>query len=201
MLKNILERFNLLLYYDLISNYIDFLISKNSEMNLFSRKITKEVLLKEHIEDCLLPYSYFIPYNSITDIGSGGGLPGLLLAIIFPGKKINLIEKSPKKVSFLKETVKRLNLKNVQIFLTDVKDIDINTEIVTCRAFKSICEIINFTRDFFNKNGIYILYKGKKDKILEELNECKNIKIESHIYNIENDFNKERHIVIIKKGT
>lgn len=200
MLNNILQKLNLSSYFDLISYYIDLLILKNNEMNLFSRKITKDFLLKDHIEDCLLPYNYFTSYKSITDLGTGGGLPGILLAIIFPEKDIILIEKSPKKIEFLKDTVKKLNLKNVQIILNEVVNTDIITEAVTCRAFKSIYEIINFTKKFFNMNGTYILYKGRRKKIIEELNECKNLNMQTFIYKIDNDFGKERHIVIIKGG-
>ncbi|HOJ64085.1 MAG TPA: 16S rRNA (guanine(527)-N(7))-methyltransferase RsmG [Spirochaetota bacterium] len=199
MLEKILRDLNLFHYLDKIENYIEHLILKNREINLFSRKITKEVLIKEHIVDCLLPYSYFANYNSITDLGTGGGLPGVLLAIIFPDKNITLIEKSPKKVLFLEEIKKSLNLKNVQIILNNVENIDIKSQVVTCRAFKSIYEIISLTKKFFNSNGIYILYKGRIEKIKEEISECKKINIEYNIYKIENDFGKERHIVICRK--
>ena len=88
-----------------IYNYLKLLIQKNLELNLISRKLDLKTIIVEHIYDSLSGFKYFEKYASITDLGSGGGFPGILLGIVFKEKKIVLIEKSPKKVIFLKDLV------------------------------------------------------------------------------------------------
>lgn len=188
-------------FLDEISNYLTFLLKKNLELNLVSRKLTPETLIVEHIYDCLAGFEYFEDYETITDLGSGGGFPGILLGIVFKDKKIKLVEKSPKKVAFLQEAVKVLNLKNVAISLNLVGDEKIDSSCITARAFKSIDEIIGFTRYYFKRGGEYLLYKGKIETINEEIDLAeKSYKFNFHILKIADKMvDKERHLVKIKK--
>ncbi|MCK4797801.1 MAG: 16S rRNA (guanine(527)-N(7))-methyltransferase RsmG [Spirochaetes bacterium] len=184
-----------------ISKYFNFLISKNKELNLISRKLDTKTIIIDHIYDCLVGWRFFKEYSSITDIGSGAGLPGLILAILFPEKEISLVEKSHKKTIFLQEAVKFIPLKNVTIFNELVNEHKVNTEVLTCRAFKEIHAILSMTVDFFENNGKYILYKGKNLKIDEEIeNAKKKFNISVSINRIEEIKEKERHIVIIQKA-
>ena len=142
----------------------------------------------------------FKEYSSITDLGSGGGLPGLLLSIIFPEKKFYLIEKSTKKAIFLKNAIDYIDLKNVIIIHGLVNEQKIQSQIITCRAFKDINAILSFTKYFLDNGGIYILYKGKRELIENELLHAKRqFKIKAIIKKISEIKTKERHIVIVKK--
>jgi len=186
-------------FYQKIEDYLNLLIKKNNELNLISRKLTIEDIILEHIYDSLEPYKMFSNYKEITDIGSGGGLPGIPLAIIFPDKKITLIDKSPHKISFLKEVKEKLKLSNVYIEGGLVSEKRFLGDIITCRAFKSIIEILTLTKESFNNGIIYLLYKGRMEKIEEELTYAKTI------FNFNNDIkkvapliNKERYVVFIK---
>jgi 16S rRNA (guanine527-N7)-methyltransferase len=183
-----------------IFKFIDFLLSKNNELNLVSRKLTLNEIINDHIIDCLAGFTYFKPYSTITDLGSGGGFPGIILALIFHEKKIILVEKSPKKFQFLNETKKLLKINNVELHNGLVEELKINSEVVTCRAFKDIKTIIDMTKKFYDNKGIYILYKAKMEKIEDELN------ITKQKYNLNYTINKldmikekERHIVVISK--
>ena len=180
-------------------NYIKLLLEKNQELNLISRQLTIEEIISSHIIDCLVGYKYFLEYESITDIGSGSGMPGIILAILLPDKKFTLIEKSPKKSNFLNEIKLKIDLKNVNIINDLVSEKMIKTHVVTCRAFKDINTILTLSRNFLKNKGIYILYKAKADKIDEELLIAKKqFKFEALIHKIDEIKEKERHIVIIK---
>lgn len=186
--------------YTKIKDYLVFLLEKNRDLNLVSRKLTTQQIITDHIYDCLLGFKFFHSYNSICDIGSGGGFPGILLAIVFENKEIFLIEKSEKKVSFLKECIKHLKLNNVKVIQGLVQGKEITTDVITCRAFKSILEILEMTSNFFESKKEYILYKGRIEKIEEELKEASvRFKINSRIEKLKEFLDKERHIIIIKK--
>jgi 16S rRNA (guanine527-N7)-methyltransferase len=157
-------------------------------------------LIVDHIFDCLVGWKYFIDYSSIADLGTGGGLPGILLGIIFNEKRIVLVDKSIKKTLFLTDTVKGLGLKNITVVNDVINDKVLNVDAVTCRAFKSISEIIRMTEKFFNKNGKYILYKATIVKINEELNEAKNkYNFNYSINKVDLIQGKERNIILINK--
>ena len=201
LIKDILLKSDINLFYqEKIKKFLLFLLNKNISMNLISRKLALNEIIYDHIFDCLVCNQYFKKYSSITDLGSGGGFPGLLLAIIFPEKKFYLIEKSIKKTNFLKEAFDLLNLKNVTIINGLANEHKIRSEVITCRAFKDINTILSFTKDFLIGGGIYILYKGKAEMIKEELLIAqKQFKIKVLINKINKIKEKERHIVIIKK--
>lgn len=183
-----------------IYKYYNHLIQQNIFLNLISRKLNSEDIIKDHFFDCLIGAKYFLPFSSVTDIGSGGGMPGVLLAIVYPDKKFFLVEKSLKKSAFLKETVKVLDLKNVEIKNCMIDQYEVISEVITCRAFKSIFEIINLTKDFYNRNGKYILYKGTRGRIIDELDSAgSHFKINYTIYKIDEIKDKERNIIKISK--
>ena len=98
---------------------------------------------------------------SISDFGSGAGFPGLILAIYFENKgfHVKLVEKSPIKRTFLEEISKKLKLK-VQI-LDNVYLSDVSADIIVCRAFKKLGEIIKISREIVKKPHEIIILKGK----------------------------------------
>jgi len=185
-----------------IEKFTDFLLAKNLELNLISRKLTINEIINDHILDCIAGFRYFYPYPTITDLGSGGGFPGILLAIVFPEKKITLVEKSPKKFQFLNDAAKLMNLENISLINDLAEKANIKSDVVTCRAFKDIKTIIEMTKKFFDNSGIYILYKAKIEKINEEINMAKSkFKINYDIKKLDFIKDKERNIVIITKKT
>ena len=188
-------------YYESILKYLIFLLQENKNLNLISRKLDIKTIIYDHIYDSLLGYNFIKKHSSITDVGTGAGLPGILLGIIFPQKRINLVDKSPKKVLFLKKTVKLLCLNNVEVYERILNEYKIETNVLTCRAFKDINSILYMTKEFFNSGGIYILFKGKTNKINEEINSAeRNFNLSIDIKRIEEIKEKERHMVIIKKS-
>lgn len=157
-----------------------------------------EDFIKEHIMDSLLASDIFKTKENIIDIGSGAGLPSIPLAIVYNDKKFTLCESKNKKSDFLKLAKKELSLKNIEIKSVNAYEIKEKYDTVTARAFSNIKTLLKIFKKLKSENGILIAYKGKLNKIEEELKEVKDIEK----YNIEiknlNNKDKERNIVIIK---
>ena len=186
---------------DAIDNFFQYILNANTELNLFSRKLTVDDILTDHIQDCLIGAKYFANYTEIADLGSGGGFPGLLLAIVFPEKQFQLYEKSVRKCEYLNQAKRDLHLSNVNINNNLVAQSKINSEVITCRAFKSTIEILDMTKAFFAKSGQYILYKGRLETINEELAlASKKYKFDFSVEKLGDRQDKQRNMVLLSKS-
>ena len=154
-----------------LGEYLRLLWASNEDMNLISRQMTEKELIENHLIDCLLPVRHFpLAVKQVADFGSGGGLPGVIYAILFPETEFHLFEKSPKKQGFLNSC--RKIAPNIQIhgeIPLDLKGVDL----ITARAFKPIDVILQISQSYFKKNGKYFLLKARREKIDEELNDSK----------------------------
>jgi len=140
--------------------YKKMVIDENEKMNLIGRS-TIDDFDQRHLLDCIQIIKY-LPHNEKThmDIGSGAGLPGIVLSII-GYKNIHLVEKSTKKSIFLENCKSRLGLEYIihNKSITDLKDIKV--DYITARAFAPIEKIISLTKKFIYKHTKFILLKGK----------------------------------------
>lgn len=181
-----------------LKKYVELLWASNEELNLFSRKMTVEELVDNHVLDCLLPLKQFpIGLKYAADLGSGGGLPGVIYAIQFPDTRYILFEKSVLKQNFLKKCIALAP--NLVVQGEIPHDLD-KVQIVTARAFKPIDVILDITRSYYGKKGKYFLLKGRQEKIDEELVDAKKkfkeLKIES-VPLKSPVMEVERHLVLI----
>ena len=142
--------------------YHDSLLEWNNKYNLISKSTEKDIW-NRHILDSaqLIKYIYNFRSASISDLGSGAGLPGLILAIYFENKPfhVKLFEKSPVKRQFLVKISKKLKLK-VNIY-ENVYLENVSSDIIVCRAFKKLEEIIKISREIIKKPHYLIVLKGK----------------------------------------
>jgi 16S rRNA (guanine527-N7)-methyltransferase len=154
---------------------ISMIIKKNKQINIISKKITeKEVIRERHIIDSAQIID-FIDLNSNTtcDLGSGGGMPGLIVAIVMKELKnkmrIRLYEKSHHKCLFLKEVSKKLKL-NTEIIQKDIFTVNnIETGTIMTRAFKPMPVILDLVNNNFNKYKNLIMFMGSSGKkVLKE---------------------------------
>ena len=154
---------------------ISMIQEKNKEINIISKKTDEKWVIRErHILDSAQIVD-FVDLNSNTtcDLGTGGGMPGLIVAIamkkIKNTMKINLYEKSHNKCVFLKEVSKKLNL-NTEIIQKDIFTIkNIETGTIMSRAFKPMPVILNLVRENFKKYKNIIFFMGSSGKkILNE---------------------------------
>ena len=150
--------------------YKKILLKENESMNLIG-KSTLVDLDERHFLDCIQIVKY-LPKNekSVMDIGTGAGLPGIILSII-GFKNLHLVEKSPKKSTFLKNCKIRLGL-NYVVHNKSISDIsNLNVDFITARAFASIEKIISMTKKIINNQTKFILLKGRSYlKELETIN-------------------------------
>lgn len=177
--------------------YAYLVMDYNKNVNITGAK-TEETFFTEHIADSLLALNIFYDYDNIIDIGTGAGLPSIPLAIIYSNKKFTLCESKNKKADFLNIAKKELDLNNIEVKCINAYEIKNKYDTVTSRAFSDIAALLKIFSKIKTKNGKLIAYKGRMDKIEEEL---KNANISKNKYNIEikklESKDKERHIVII----
>ncbi|MBD1145039.1 class I SAM-dependent methyltransferase [Pelagibacterales bacterium SAG-MED37] len=160
-------------------NDLELLISmiqeKNKEINIISKKTDDKWVIRErHILDSAQIIDFIdLNCNTTCDLGTGGGMPGLIVAIamkkIKNTMKINLYEKSHNKCVFLKEVSKKLNL-NTEIIHKDIFTVkNIETGTIMSRAFKPMPVILNLVRENFKKYKNIIFFMGSSgNKILNE---------------------------------
>ena len=183
-----------------IEKYISLATKFNETHNIFVRK-NKEEVFNEDIMDCLPILQAIEPNRSIADLGSGGGLPGILISITNPNNKISLIESSQKKCYFLRLLVDELDLKNTSVINTTITEKNKLGlfDIITARAFAQIRRIISLTKNNTHKKSKYLLLKGKYKKIQEELQSLDIKKFRYEITKLDHQ-TKERNLIMIKKN-
>jgi 16S rRNA (guanine527-N7)-methyltransferase len=159
--------------------FISLVNKKNKEINLISKKTSENIEIRErHVIDSAQIID-FIDLNSIsiTDLGSGSGMPGLIIAIMLKNMKkdikINLYEKSHHKSHFLREVSKKLNLKT-EVFQKNIFELkNLKTGTIMSRAFKPMPIVLDLVyKNFSNfKNLIFFMGVNGKKIFKEILNE------------------------------
>jgi 16S rRNA (guanine527-N7)-methyltransferase len=149
-----------------LESLISMILEKNKKINIISKKISEKMAIRErHIIDSAQIID-FVDLNSNTtcDLGTGGGMPGLIVAIVMKkiknSMKIKLYEKSYHKCVFLKEVSKKLNL-NTEIIQKDIFTIkNIETGTIMSRAFKPMPTILELVNQNFQKYENIIFFMG-----------------------------------------
>ena len=160
-------------------NYISMIIEKNKKINIISQKTSsKKSIIERHIIDSAQIIDFIdLNCNTTSDLGTGGGMPGLIVAIIMKkiknSMKINFYEKSYHKCAFLKEVSQKLNL-NTEIIQKDIFSVkNIETGTIMSRAFKPMPVILNLINENFNNYKNIIFFMGASGK--KNLNDANKI--------------------------
>ena len=177
-----------------IKLFINELLKANKKHNLIS-KSTENVIWHRHILDSAQLVK-FIDFSkgSLSDLGSGAGFPGLILAIFNKNKNfhVKLYEKSPVKRAFLKNIKDKLSLK-VEL-CGNVYEDTIDSEYIVSRAFKKLEAIIQVSREIVKKSHKLIILKGQNAQ--KDLKKA--FKKEKYDYKLENSItNKDSKIIIV----
>ncbi len=154
--------------------FIRMLKERNEEINIISKKTSKNQVIRErHIEDSAQIIE-FIDLNSkiITDIGTGGGMPGIIISIMLKNlknsSKIHLYEKSHHKSSFLRQVSRDLKLNTVIIEKNIFEAENLESGTIMARAFKPLPIVLDLVYKKFSSYKNLILFMGKNgEKILE----------------------------------
>ena len=165
-----------------LKKYEKYLIESNKTLNLVGKSTINQIWLRHFLDSSQV--IDFIDKNEIdlVDLGSGAGFPGLVIAVLAKDRKIplkvKLIEKSPRKVSFLRDTIKNLNLQ-VEVLNINVLELQakLETDLIVARAFKPLKNVLRFLNQkavnwkkiflFLGKNGRNELLHASKSWDIE----------------------------------
>ena len=166
-----------------LENLISMILEKNRKINIISKKTyEKDVIRERHIIDSAQIIDFVdLNSNTTTDLGSGAGLPGIIVAIILKNMKnkmnVHLYEKSYHKSHFLREVSEKLNL-NTKVFQKNIFEIkNLETGTIMSRAFKPMPVVLDLVYENFLKYKNLIFFMGKSGKKIFE-NSKKNWELE-----------------------
>ncbi len=172
----------------------DYLLKWNSKYNLIAKSTEKEIWSRHIIDSAqLVKFIDVMEKSSISDLGSGAGFPGLILAIYFESKEfhVKLVEKSPVKRAFLELIAKQLGLKVEILDNAYVKNV--SADIIVCRAFKKLEEIIKISREIVKKPHNLLILKGKDAQA-----EINSLSLgENYSYKLENSMTDSESKIIV----
>ena len=161
--------------------------SWNSKINVISRKDIENIYIRHILHS--LSIAKFIKFKrdaTILDLGTGGGFPGIPLAIIFPDSNFILVDSIRKKIAVVDEVVKELGLKNINSQWSRAEDLDYSYDFLVTRAVAKMPTLINWSKGRFNnysfhdiENGIIALKGGDIDDELNGISEKKILDIKN----------------------
>ena len=185
---------------DLIKIFIKEILKFNKAHNIVGR-FSEEEIVSSDILDCETILEHINSSQKVLDIGSGAGLPGLIIAINQPKTQITMSEKNKKKAYFIRKMIRTLQLTNATILdkATTPNLITKNKfDVITARALATAPTIIKMSHHLLNKGGKFVLMKGALEKINEEVAQLDNNKYSYTIHKT-NISNTNRHILEINK--
>lgn len=184
----------------LLLKYQDALVLWNKAYNLTAIRDPKEMLVK-HLLDSLSILKD-LPAGRLLDVGTGGGMPGMIIALCQPERSCVLLDSNGKKIRFLKQFIADLKLKNVIAVQTRVENQDTIDElgqfdVITSRAFASLTDFVEAARPYLHEQSIIAAMKGLIPvEEMEELKQEFSCKvIELHVPRLD----EQRHLLLLQR--
>ena len=145
--------------------YKELLIKWNNSFNLTS--VTNKEIVTHHFLDCLAVIP-FIKSSTLLDVGTGAGLPGIVIAIVNPDIKVSLVDKVGKKITFIKRISAELEIKNIETYHDRVELLNSEEKYdgIISRAFSNMEVFIKSTKHLIKSQGVW--YGMKSKKILDD---------------------------------
>lgn len=147
------------------------LVETNKTMNLTRITEKEDVYLKHFYDSLTLAKVYDLTkVNTLCDIGTGAGFPGLVLKIFYPNLEITLVDSLLKRVKYLNNLIDKLNLQGIKAYHNRAEDIikeGKKFDIVTARAVSALPKLLLWTMPLVNKNGSFLAMKGNVEEELE----------------------------------
>ena len=160
-----------------LTQYLDLLLHWNATYNLTAVR-NRPDMVTQHLADCLAvvrpvqhALSHVLASGRVLDVGSGGGLPGVVLAIMLPGLGVTCVDTVGKKAAFVRQAAGALGLKNLQAAHARVESLaDLPFDLITSRAFASLADFTRLSRPLLLPIGCWMAMKGKRPQAeLDEL--------------------------------
>ena len=185
-----------------LDQFYNLLIEWNEKINL-TRITKKEDVYLKHFYDSLTLAKVIdlSTKETLCDVGTGAGFPGIVLKIVYPNLKITLVDALQKRVNYLNAIIKDLQLENIQAIHTRCEDLHDKYDVVTARAVANIEKLLKYTMHLVNNTGVFVAMKGNIDNELTPEIENKIskkyqiLKIEKFELPIENS---QRSLIVIK---
>ena len=182
-----------------LMDYLALMAKWNGVYNLTSLRDPLQ-MVTHHLLDSLAAVSAFQDAKNVLDVGAGGGLPGIVLAIARPDMQVSLIDTVHKKTAFLTQVKAELGLTNVTVYTMKVQDLKAGPfDTITSRAFADLSDFVNWSGHLLAEGGRFIALKGtappeEQERLpgewkVKELRPIKVAKLEA-----------ERHLVFIEKS-
>ena len=169
-----------------LEKFYDLLIEWNQKINLTRITEKEEVYLKHFYDSLTIEKAIDLnKVDSLCDIGTGAGFPGIVLKIVFPNLRITLIDSLQKRINYLNEIIKELDLKDIEAIHVRGEDFKGSFDVVTSRAVANIEKLVNYTMHLVSKDGVFIAMKGDIETELTK--------------EVETKLNKKYQIVEVKK--
>jgi 16S rRNA (guanine527-N7)-methyltransferase len=148
-------------FFDNVAKYKAHLLKWNKIHNLTGAK--DEATLDDFIFDALFPVSFLPAVNSLLDIGTGAGFPGMILAFALPDTAVTLVEPLTKRASFLQFIKADLEIKNVQVVKKRVEAMESEVfELITSRAVTDTKMLLDLSKKLRDKDTKFLFYKGER---------------------------------------
>lgn len=165
-----------------LNKFYELLIEWNNKINLTRITEKEEVYLKHFYDSLTITKVIDLnEVNTLCDVGTGAGFPGIVLKICYPNLNVTLIDSLNKRVNYLNSIINELELTNIKAIHTRGEDYKYKFDVVTSRAVANIKKLVKYTMHLVDKNGKMIAMKGDIEKELDN-NVKNNI---SKKYNIE----------------
>ncbi|WP_114700947.1 16S rRNA (guanine(527)-N(7))-methyltransferase RsmG [Psychrobacter proteolyticus] len=139
--------------------YLDQLLLWNKAYNLTAITDPEEALIK-HVIDCLSIITH-LPAGSLLDIGTGAGLPAVIIAICQPERQCTALDSNQKKIRFIKQISSELGLSNMQPIASRIEAHEASYAVVTSRAFASLIDFVEVAQPRLANGGFLCAMKGK----------------------------------------
>lgn len=182
-------------------DYLALLHKWNNVYNLTAVRDPMEMMTL-HLLDSLAAVPAFEGVQNVLDVGAGGGLPGMVLAISRPDMKVSMIDTVHKKTAFLTQVKAELGLGNVTVYTKKVQDLQVKTlfDVITSRAFADLSDFVNWSGHLLAEGGRFIALKGtapadERERLPEPwtVSDLRALQVPG--------LDAERHLVFINKTT
>jgi 16S rRNA (guanine527-N7)-methyltransferase len=146
---------------DLLIDYLALLSKWNAVYNLTAVRDPAQ-MVTQHLLDSLAAVPAFASARNVLDVGAGGGLPGIVLAIACPAMQISMVDTVHKKTAFLTQVKAELGLPNVSVYTARVEQLQAphKFDVITSRAFAELSDFISWSAHLLEKGGRFIAMKG-----------------------------------------
>jgi 16S rRNA (guanine527-N7)-methyltransferase len=144
-----------------LMDYLALMAKWNKVYNLTSLRDPMQ-MVTHHLLDSLAAVPAFAGASNVLDVGAGGGLPGIVLAIARPDMQVSLVDTVHKKTAFLTQVKAELGLANVTVYTARVEELQVprKFDVITSRAFADLSDFVNWSGHLLGQGGRFIALKG-----------------------------------------